>query len=147
MTSARIPSQRPRAPGRQELRFHARFPVTLLSARHRDQLATWDVSFRGMFIETDQPLALRQLVRLGIILPITGRELVLHGMVVNVVDVDDPEGRPQGMGVELFALDTEARGVWWGVVRFVRDGLHDVEQTSAVRVVARLVPLRAVPNR
>lgn len=131
-----IPAKQPRnhAPRRQEPRFFARIPLTLLSSPQRDQLVTWDVSFRGLFIETEQPRALRQLVRFDVLLPTTGTHVVLHGMVVNVVGADDDEGRPQGMGVELYGVDRETRGAWWGLVRFVRDHLDELDEPSGIRV-------------
>lgn len=140
MTSARNPfSGSPGAQRRQEPRFDVHLPVTLHSSRNKEQLATWNVSFRGMFVEGAVRIPVRQLVRVGVFLPTTGREIVLHGMVVNHIGEGDPEGRPPGMGIELYALDAETRGAWWGLVRFVRDQLHELEKpTSAVRL--RVVP-------
>lgn len=137
MASARNSHRPPRA-RREEPRFSVRLPVTLLSVRTRDVLPTWDVSFRGLYLETRTPLEVRQLVRFSVVMPTTGREIVLHGMVVNVVGPNDPEGRPQGMGVQLYALDGDVRGSWWGLVRFVRDHLHELEQQSGVRARAAL---------
>lgn len=111
-----------------------RLPVTLVSTRAREVLSTADVSFRGLYLMTASPLAVRQLVRFAIVLPTTGKELVLHGMVVNNVGPHDPEGRPPGMGIQLYALDGDVRGAWWGLVRFVRDHLHELEQPSGVRL-------------
>jgi hypothetical protein len=139
MTSARNSFSRPPGPQRrQEPRFEVHLPVTLHSSRNKEQLATWNVSFRGMFLVGEVRVPVRQLVRVGVFLPTTGRELVFHGMVVNHVLPDDPEGRPEGMGIELYALDPETRGAWWGLVRYVRDRLHELEKPSAVRL--RLVP-------
>jgi Tfp pilus assembly protein PilZ len=119
---------------REEPRFAVRLPLKILSSRDHDELFTWDVSFRGLFVETAHPLSLRQLVRFAITTPTTGRELVLHGMVAAVVGPNDPEGRPEGMGLSIYALEGETRGAWWGLVRFVRDQLHELEQPSRIRV-------------
>jgi hypothetical protein len=138
MTSARNPfPHSPHAQRRQEPRFEVHLPVTLLSSRDKEQLATWNVSFRGLFLEGAARVPVRQLVRVGVFLPTTGREIVLHGMVVNHVEEGDPEG-PPGMGVELYGLDADTRGAWWGLVRYVRDRLHELEKPSAVRL--RVVP-------
>lgn len=116
---------------RQDPRIFAGLSVTVLSTRPRLEATTWDVSFRGLFLCTATPRPVRQLVRFSLTSPATGRELLLHGMVVNVIGPDDPEGRPQGMGVELYAVEPEARGAWWELVRFVRD--HPDDPRSGVR--------------
>jgi len=122
MNTVRPPSSLSRRPSRrQELRFAARFPVLLCSARTKDALSTWDVSFRGLYLETRRQLALRQLVRVAISLPTTGKDLIAHGMVASVAADAGADGRPPGMGIELYALDTAARTAWWEAVRFARD--------------------------
>ncbi len=68
MNTARPLRPLPRAtPRRQEHRIAARFNVKLCSARTKDVLLTWDISFRGVYLETPMPLALRHLVRLAIL--------------------------------------------------------------------------------
>jgi hypothetical protein len=89
-----------------------RLPVTLLRGREEIPLRSEDVSFHGIFLETDEPLPLRHLVRLRLILPPYDRELLAHGMVVRVVPPGNPEGRRPGVGIELYALDRAARTVW-----------------------------------
>ncbi len=42
-------------------------------------------------------------------------------MVVFVGEAGAPDGRPAGMGIELYALDTAARTAWSSAVRFARD--------------------------
>jgi hypothetical protein len=106
---------------RQDPRFHVELPVTLISTKPHAEASTWDVSFRGLFLKTRTPVPLRRLVRFAIVAPHTGQEIVLHGMVVNVVGPGDSEGRPQGIGVELYALDPDGRRAWWDLVRAVRD--------------------------
>jgi hypothetical protein len=89
-----------------------RLPVTLVRGREEIPLRSEDVSFSGLFLETDEPPPLRHLVRLRLILPPYHRELSAHGVVVRVVPPGNPEGRRPGVGVELFALDRAARTVW-----------------------------------
>jgi hypothetical protein len=97
-------------------------------------LATWDISARGLFLCTPNPLERRRLVRLSLILPTTGNLVVLHGMVVDVAGPDDPKGRPEGMDIELYALDAATRNAWWDLFRFAHDGAESLDPSSSVRV-------------
>jgi hypothetical protein len=127
----------PRAYRRQDPRFFVDLPATVISTRPHRDVVTWDLSFRGLFFRTRSPVPLRRLVRFAIVSPGTGLEMVLHGMVVNVIGPDDPEGRPQGMGVELYALDADARSAWWDLVRYVRDNRDDQPSGVHLRPDAR----------
>lgn len=131
MTAARIRSPHPSG---RELRCICELPVTLLNKRPYESLVTWDISSRGLFLRTEKPLERRQLVRMSLILPTTGNLVVLHGTVVNVAGPGDPEGRPEGMGIELYAVDTATRSAWWDLVRFARDGAESVDPSSSIRV-------------
>ena len=132
MSTASLPYRPVRPNRRNELRFVVALPVTLLSRRRRVELVTWDVSFRGLYVETTDPEPPRRLVRLSVVRP-TGAPVVFHGMVVNVVEPRAGERRPHGMGIELFAVDPQTRGEWWELVRFVRDHLLDLDSPSGVR--------------
>ena len=112
----------PTAELRREGRTAYRLPVTLLRGREEIPVRSEDVSFSGLFIETDEPLPLRHLIRLRLLLPPYDRELVAHGMVVHVVPPDNPEGKPPGVGVQLYALDRAARSVWGHFVARAQEG-------------------------
>lgn len=107
---------------RREGRTAYRLPVTLLRGREAIPLRSEDVSFHGLFLETDEPLPLRHLIRLRLLLPPYDRELIAHGKVVRVVPPNNPEGRPAGVGIELFALDRTARTVWGNFVSRAQHG-------------------------
>lgn len=124
---------------RQDPRFPVELPVTILNSRPYVTLYTTDVSFRGMFVRTTEPLSVRQLVRFSTILPDTQRVVVLHGMVVNVVEPDNPEGLAEGMGIELYAIDAATREAWWDMVRFIRDGRRVARSASRPRRPGRHV--------
>lgn len=124
-------------PPRQDARYLAELPVTLLNSSPHPSLATWDVSARGLFLQTPVPLPLRRFLRFSVVLPRSGLCVLLHGMVVNVAGPIDPEGRPRGVGVELYAIGYEARSAWWDVVRRVRDAVDGADPASGVRVRAR----------
>lgn len=71
------------------------------------ELLTNDVSFRGAFLRTDSPPALRQLVRVSFVLP-TGQTVSAHAMVVHVVTPGDPSRVP-GVGVQFWGPVGEAK--------------------------------------
>lgn len=82
-----------------ERRRDARYPARIVARVGRRNLMvdflTNDVSFRGVFIRTDSPPALRQLVRVELVLP--DKTLVSgHAMVVHITKAAD--GAPKGEG-------------------------------------------------
>jgi hypothetical protein len=81
---------------RREVRYAARIVARLGKGPNATELLTNNVSFRGVFIRTDAPPALRQLIRIELVLP--NKELVVaHAMVVHVAK--RPDGIPKGEGV------------------------------------------------
>jgi hypothetical protein len=124
---------------RQEERYPIRIWGTIQSARSHDPVVTRDVSFTSMFLETPRSAPPRQLVRLAMTLPVSGRQLVVHGWVVRVVPADPATGEAGGMALSLFGLDRETRLVWWDFVAKVRDGIFD-EPASGLRQLS-VVPL------
>ena len=107
---------------RREGRTAYRLPVTLVRGREEIPVRSEDVSYHGLFLETDEPLPLRHLIRLRLLLPPYDRELQAHAMVVHVVPSDNAEGKPAGVGVQLYALDRAARAVWGHFVARVQEG-------------------------
>ena len=71
------------------------------------ELRTNDVSFRGAFLRTDAPPALRQLVRVAFVMP-TGEVVSAHAMVVHVVAPGSGEAVP-GMGVQFWGPMQESK--------------------------------------
>ncbi len=85
---------------RRETRYGARIVARVVRRGGNVDLMTNDVSFRGAFLRTDTPPALRQLVRVAFTLP--GGEIVSgHAMVVHVVP-PGPDGVVPGMGVQFW---------------------------------------------
>lgn len=107
-----------------ERRFDKRFPlrlaVTVTSTKTSRDLFSEDVSFCGLFVGTDEPYALRSLVRVHLIAPDDGRELEVLAMAVHFVPYDNEGGHPPGSGLQLFALDREQRARWDALVAFAR---------------------------
>jgi hypothetical protein len=108
----------------------------LLRGREEIPLRTEDVSFQGLFLEMDEPLPLRQLVRLRLLLPPFNREFVAHGMAVHAVHAEGD--RPTGVGVQLYALDRAARIIWTDFVARVRQGELDDRRLDPVIRAERL---------
>jgi hypothetical protein len=108
---------------RRDVRYPARI-VAKISRRHQMvEYLTNDVSFRGVFIRTDAPLALRQLVKLELVLP-EKAIIAGHAMVVHVARPEGEEERGEGaipgMGLQF-----------WGPIEHSREWerlIHDLKQ-------------------
>jgi Tfp pilus assembly protein PilZ len=104
---------------RRDTRYSIRFPVQLWHAKRADSLVSEDVSQGGVFLCTDSPPPLLQLVQVQLVLPIGGRALKAHGMTVHVVEPENAQGRVAGIGVQFYALDRATREAWEAFVRHV----------------------------
>jgi len=93
---------------RREARFPARIVARVQRRGDNVELLTNDVSFRGAFIRTDAPPALRQLVRVAFTLP-GGAQVSAHAMVVHVVPPNDPHEHVPGIGVQFWGPIQEAK--------------------------------------
>ncbi len=124
---------------RRDVRYPARI-VAKISRRHQMiEFLTNDVSFRGVFIRTDAPLALRQLVKLELLLPekviVTGHAMVVH-VTPRAEGQAKGEGPVPGMGLQFWGPIDRARE--WE--RFIHDlrarqkaGLSSAKATDKVR--------------
>jgi len=93
---------------RREQRFPARI-IARVQRRGSDvELVTSDVSFRGAFIRTDAPPALRQLVKVAFAIP-SGQLVSAHAMVVHIVEPGAEGTGAAGMGVQFWGPIQEAR--------------------------------------
>jgi hypothetical protein len=102
------------------------------------ELLTNDVSYRGAFIRTDAPPALRQLLRVTFDLPNDAAKVSAHGMVVRVVTRGEGGGAPRvpGVGLQFWGPIEQAKA--WD--QFVYDlkmrekaGLPHARATDKVR--------------
>jgi hypothetical protein len=104
---------------RRAERYPFRLPVTLVRRRGEIPLITRDVSYQGLFLETDDMPPLRHLLRMRVLLPPYDRALDAFGMAVHhFAELD----REPGVGVQLYALDRAARSIWEDFVTAVRLG-------------------------
>jgi hypothetical protein len=92
---------------RREIRFPARIVARLQRRGETIELLTHDVSFRGVFVRTDAAPAVRQLVRLGLVLP-DGEVVEAHAMVVYVVPAGEDERVP-GVGLQFWGKFEKAK--------------------------------------
>jgi c-di-GMP-binding flagellar brake protein YcgR len=112
---------------RREPRFAARVGVRVVRRGETVEYLTNDVSFRGAFVRTDAPPALRQLVKVEFVLP--GNTIVsAHAMVVHV-ESRDPDGEKiPGFGLQFYGpMDREQQKAW---ERFIYD-LRSKERAGA----------------
>jgi hypothetical protein len=119
---------------RREPRFPARIGARMVRRGEHVELMTNDVSFRGAFLRTDAPPALRQLVRVTFTLP-TGESVAAHAMVVHVVPPGDSASVP-GAGVQFWGPIEHAKA-WEKYVYEVkireRAGIASSRVTDKVR--------------
>jgi hypothetical protein len=106
---------------RRDARYQSRFPAEVVFGKKRLALYTEDLSYRGVFLRTDTPPALRQLVKVRLVIPFAGRALEMHGMTVHVVEHENDVGRVPGIGIQFYGLDRETRDAWEATVRHVAD--------------------------
>ncbi len=108
---------------RREARVDVRVPVVVYRGKSPVALETSDVSFKGLFVRTTDPPALRSLVRLKVAL--FDREFEAHAMAVHVVapvvaahdDRGDEEHHEPGVGLQFWGLSGPDRTAWDDFVR------------------------------
>jgi hypothetical protein len=114
---------------RREARYPARIVARVVRRSRTTEFLTNDVSFRGVFIRTDAPPQLRQLVRVELILP-TGVVVQAHAMVVHVAPPPavKGEGIVPGIGLQF-----------WGPIEKARDWetfIHDLRNRHRAGIAA-----------
>ena len=135
---------------RRDKRYAARLPIRTRVAGRLKDLFSEDVSFRGLFLASDAPPPLRQLIRIETHLPPGAVPFATHGMVVHVVEPGDPGGHSPGFGVQFYGMGNERR-VWEAYVQYVQQSalaLPDRRDSSAGRSLQDSMPmLRPVGSR
>ena len=105
---------------RRDERYQVRLPITVRAGSKTIDAFTEDVSYRGLFVRTDEAIALRQLLGVEARLPPDDYAFSSHGMAVFCMPVGNPSGRAPGMGVQFYAMGPE-RSRWEEYIRSVRD--------------------------
>ena len=108
---------------RRDKRYRVRLPIRTRIGGRLQELVTDDVSFRGLFLHTDKPLPLRQLIRIEATLPPDGVPFATHGMVVH--SVPEGQGRAGGCGVQFYGMGDERR-IWEKYIQHVQQSGEQV---------------------
>jgi Tfp pilus assembly protein PilZ len=122
---------------RRDKRYRYQMPAVLVRGTREARLLTGDVGYRGLFLRTDDPPPLRQLLQVKLKLPPTEDELTLHAMAVFVVPAG-AAGRAPGVGLQLYAMSGEARQQWERFVRWVAK-THPESLEAPVKPVATVL--------
>ena len=96
---------------RRDIRYPARIVASVIRRNETLELLTNDVSYRGAFIRTDAPPALRQLLRVTFTLPNGAAKVSAHGMVVRVVTRGEggESSRVPGVGLQFWGPIDQAK--------------------------------------
>jgi Tfp pilus assembly protein PilZ len=119
---------------RRDKRYRYQMPAVLLRGTREAALLTGDVGYRGLFLRTDDPPPLRQLLQVKLKLPPGNGELTVHAMAVFVVPAGTA-GRAPGVGLQLYAVTGEARQQWDRFVHWVAKN-HPGSLETPVKPVA-----------
>jgi len=89
---------------RRDVRYPARILAWLKRRNEEEELLTNDVSYRGAFVRTDAPAALRALLKVSFELPNGGVKVAGHCMVVRVVTKAEggDAARVPGIGLQFW---------------------------------------------
>jgi Tfp pilus assembly protein PilZ len=128
---------------RRDQRFLVQIGLTLRQGMRTQEVRTDNVSYRGLFVRTDRPPPLRQLVKLEAVLAPGGVRFVTHGMSVFVIAPGDPAGRTPGAGIQFYGMGDERRS--WE--RFVNHVKPLAEGSGVLPVLAGPPPSGPEPVR
>ncbi len=123
-----------------DTRYSIEFPVQLTHGKRAYSLVTEDVSEGGVFLRTESPPPLLQLVQVQLVLPIGGHALLAHGMTVHVVEADNAQGRVAGIGVQFYALDQATRDAWEAFTRHVAAAYPEAHDQTPIRLQRGVTP-------
>lgn len=116
---------------RREQRFPARIVARVFRRGGAVELLTNDVSFRGVFIRTDSPPQLRQLVKVELVLPdnvvVGGHAMVVH-VAPRAEGAAKGEGPVPGIGLQFWG--PLARAKEW------QDFIHDLRRRAKAGLLA-----------
>jgi Tfp pilus assembly protein PilZ len=119
---------------RRDKRYRYKMPAVVLRGGREKTLLTGDVGYRGLFLRTDDPPPLRQLLQVKLKLPPENDDLAVHAMAVFVVPAGST-GRAPGVGLQLYAVSGETRQRWDRFVQWVARS-HPQSLETPVKPVA-----------
>ncbi len=124
---------------RKEERFITRVPVLLRVGQTNMELFTGDVSYRGLYVCTDTPPVLRQLIRIEAMLPPDQSRFLSHGMSVFGLGPGNSDGRLPGIGIQFYAQSATNRRIWERFVDSIKHAPLEVP-ADAIDSVKRMHP-------
>jgi Tfp pilus assembly protein PilZ len=127
-------------PHRLDVRYAIRFPAQLSVGKRTLSLLTADVSYGGIYLCTDAPPPLHQLVSVKLVLPVGDHALNVHGMTVHVVEPESAKGRVPGIGVQFYALDQAVRDSWDTFIRHVEEHCPKSPDQTPLRLPRGFTP-------
>ena len=99
-------------------------------------LLTDYVSHRGIFVRTDSPPAVMELLRMELVLPPTSTVIVLHGMVTELVAPQVKNSTP-GAEIMFFAKAGEVSRHWDDFIQYLRENHPEYARVNSRRAVPR----------
>ncbi len=121
---------------RREARYAFQLKVTLRSGAETFQLNTSDVSYRGIFLCTESPPNLRELIAIEATLPPDNTPFHSHGMCVfSLTENASSAANTSGTGIQFYAQSENDRGIWERFILHVRESFSekDLEFPSSAR--------------
>jgi hypothetical protein len=96
---------------RREARHRVRLRAAIVKGKEETVFQTEDVSYKGLFLRSDTPPAVRSLIRVKVTLP-SGVDVTIHAMVVHVIPPGDG-ARVPGAGLQFWgAFDPAQKKLW-----------------------------------
>jgi len=111
---------------------------------------TEDISHSGIFVRTDTPNNLRQLVQIELVLPTTGQHLRILAMVAHRLSVPEARmlARIPGMGLNLYGLGPAQVETWTHFVDAAMDEYDESHEVTVEALAARVLePIRRAHPR
>ncbi len=105
---------------RREPRYPYRCPMEIKVNGRTQETISEDVSYRGVFVVTDDPPKLRSLISLKVTLPDSVEALDAHAMSAFVLEKGNASGRLPGVGLQFYATDGAVKSRWDSFIDSVR---------------------------
>lgn len=124
---------------RRDKRYRTDLTIRTRLGGRPAELEVEDVSFRGMFIVSQQALPVRGLIKIEATLPPNGTPFATHGMVVYVVPPGDASRHTPGAGVQFYGMGDERRA-WEAYIQHLQ---RSTEAQPDRRSMQGITPLPA----
>jgi Tfp pilus assembly protein PilZ len=117
-------------------RYKAQIAAKFLSRSQTVAFLTDHVSALGVFVRTDSPPPVMELVRIEFSLPPSNAKIVMNGMVSQLVSSDTKNTAP-GAEIAFFAKGGESGRLWDEFVQYVREKHPEAASSPVKFAVAR----------